>query len=174
MRRARLLAVACIAACAPAPDAGAAPRAAQAADSIVLERGVCFGFCPAYRVRVDAQGRVHFQSKNTGDQQRTAEDTIAPAQFKALLAEADRIGFARLPGEIQSDSTYGPVAATDHSTVIVELHTGAQLKRVRDYLGCRLDLRGQPGGPLVGLRQFESLIDSIAGSKQWARPANVR
>ena len=140
----------------------------------MLERGICFGFCPAYRVRVSAQGHVQFQSKNPGDEQRTAEDTIAPAQFRTLLDEAERIGFARFPADIQNDSTYCPMVATDQSTVTVELHTGTQVKRVRDYLGCAMNLRGQPNDPLASLRQFEALIDSIAGSKQWARPVNIR
>jgi hypothetical protein len=91
-----------------------------------------------------------------------------------LLDEAERVGFAGLPGEIQNDSTYCPMVATDQSTVTVELHTGAQTKRVRDYLGCAMNLRGQPNDPLAALRQFEAMIDSIAGSKQWARPANIR
>jgi hypothetical protein len=115
---------------------------------------------------------VRFASKNPGDDSRTAEDTIAPAQFRILSAEAGRASFARLPEEIQHDRRYCPQLATDHSTVTVAIYTGAQVKIVRDYLGC--DETGQAADALAALRRFESLIDSITGARQWARPARSR
>jgi hypothetical protein len=121
-------------------------------------------------------------NSNSGDAQsadsiileRVAEDTIAPAQFGVLTAEAERVGFARLPNDIQSDSTYCPMFATDHSSVTVAIYNRAQVKRVRDYLGCNTNTTGPAADALAGLRHFESLIDSLSGAKQWARPPQIR
>ena len=163
MRISTALALAALAAgCRPAQSAG--PAAPSAPDSIVLERGPCFGSCPTYRLSLARSGAVHFVSSSRGDVGREERGSITPAQFLALAAEAERIGFDQLPDNIR-ESRYCERMATDLPSADVSIFRGAAVKTVRDYLGC---FDGPPG-----LRRFESAIDSVAGSSRWVRPSAI-
>lgn len=166
MRITRLVVLAVLAAgCRPAPSAGPpAPSAQPAPDSIVLERGPCFGSCPTYRLALARSGAVHFVSSSRGDVGREERGSITPAQFQALASEAERIGFDQLPGNIR-ESRFCERMATDHPTADVSIFRGGAVKTVRDYLGC---FDGPPE-----LRRFESAIDSVAGSSRWVRPSAI-
>lgn len=164
MRITHLAVLAVLAAgCRPAPPAG--PAAAPAPDSIVLERGPCFGSCPTYRLTLARSGAVHFVSSSRGDVGREERGSITPAQFQWLAAEAERIGFDRLPDNIRESRQYCRQMATDHASANVSIFRGAALKTVRDYLGCH-------DGP-PELRRFEAAIDSVAGSSRWTRPSAI-
>ena len=157
--------LACIAAggcrhAAPAPATGQRVEP----DSIVLERGPCFGTCPIYRLSLTRAGGVRFHSRNPGDTARVETGTIAPEAFRALAAEAERIGFDRYPATIMGSAYCGQMA-TDMPTATVSLFRRGREKRVEDYHGCF-------GAPRE-LRQFEDSIDSVAGSRRWVRPSRL-
>jgi len=153
--------------------AGGAAAPAFAADSIVLERTLCFGTCPAYRLRVGSDGGVHFQSRNPGDQERVATDTVDAAGFEWLLGEAQRIGFHDLPERIGEDRDLCPQTATDHPSHITTIF-GERTNRVDHYTGCyALGAELRQVEALVRLRRFESAIDSVAGAARWIRPARL-
>jgi hypothetical protein len=103
------------------------------ADSIVLERSMCFGTCPAYRLRLSDSGEVRFESRNPGDEGRRVSDTIPASAFPALISRATSIGFFDLPSVISADSVLCHNRATDHPTVVVTIFAKAQTKRVEDY-----------------------------------------
>src|SRR5712691_4396264 len=128
-----LLALACTPSDGPGGRQGVVP---SPADSIALERSICFGTCPAYRLRLSDRGEVRFEAKNPGDEGRRATDTVAAATFPALISRASSIGFFDLPPEIAADSALCHNRATDHPTVIVTVFAKTQTKRVEDYLGC--------------------------------------
>ena len=153
-------------ACRPARPAGDDPAPAPAADSLSLERTVCFGFCPAYLVVLHADGAVRFENRNPRDSAFTAADTVSPDSVAALAAEAERIGFWSLPSEIMG-SEYCEHVATDHPGAIVNVWSSGRMKRVNDYHGCYNDR-------LSDLRAFEARIDSVAGASRWARPTTIR
>jgi hypothetical protein len=163
MRIARLAVLIVLAAgCQPAHSA--APGAASAPDSIVLERGPCFGSCPTYRLTLARSGAVRFVSSSRGDVGREERGSVTPAQYQWLVSEAERIGFDRLPDNIR-ESRYCERMATDHPSADVSIFRGATVKTVRDYLGCH-------DGP-PELRALESAIDSVAGSSRWVRPSAI-
>lgn len=153
-------------ACRSARPAGDDPAPAPAADSLSLERTVCFGFCPAYLVVLRADGAVRFENRNPRDSAFTAADTVSPDSVAALAAEAERIGFWSLPNEI-TGSEYCEQVATDNPSAIVTIWSSGRMKRVNDYHGCFDDR-------LSDLRAFETRIDSVAGSSRWARPNTIR
>jgi len=143
-----------------------------AADSIVLERSVCFGFCPAYRLTIHPNGAVHFVATPRGDSVQRA-DTIAPRNFARLVSEARQGGFFNLPRDIVRDTTLCAARATDHPTATVTIFRGDSTHTVVDYQGCYMDHSLGVAAPLRPLRRLESAIDSAAGSKRWldlARP----
>ena len=146
----------------------------SAPDSIVLERSICYGTCPAYRLRLSRAGEIRFESRNPGDEGRTAVDTVTAATLPTLVSRARSIGFFDSPARIQGDSILCPTVRTDAPTVVITVFTKDETRRVQDYLGCvdRVEHRVAP--QLERLRSFESEIDSALGSSRWVRPASRR
>jgi uncharacterized protein DUF6438 len=144
------------------------------ADSIVLERTMCYGTCPAYRLRLSNRGEIRFESRNPGDESRRAADTVSAGTFRALISRARSIGFFDFPSEIASDSVLCHTRWTDHPTVVVSVFAKAQKKRVEDYLGCYETRDRQVLPSIARLRSFEEEIDSALGSSRWVRPASRR
>ena len=140
----------------------------------MLERSMCYGTCPAYRLRLSDSGEVRFESRNPGDEGRRVTDSVAAAAFPALISRARSIGFFDLPSMIADDSVLCRNRATDHPTVIVTIFTKAQTKRVEDYLGCFETVEHEVLPPIARLRSFEVEIDSVLRSSRWVKPANRR
>jgi Domain of unknown function (DUF6438) len=163
-------------ACTPSDGASSARQGAvpSPADSIVLERSMCFGTCPAYRLRLSNGGEIRFESHNPGDEGRHAVDTVAAATFPTLISRARSIGFFDLPSEIAADSALCHNRATDHPTVVVTIFAKTQAKRVEDYHGCFETVEHEILPPIAHLRAFEVEIDSVLRSSRWVRPANRR
>jgi hypothetical protein len=145
-----------------------------ATDSIVLERSMCLGTCPAYRVRLSDSGEVRFESRNPGEEGQRAVDTVPATTFPVLVSTAKSIGFFDYPSKILGDSVLCRVAATDAPTVVITVFTKAQTKRVEDYLGCFETVAHKTPQAIVRLRAFEVEVDSSLGSSRWVRPANRR
>jgi hypothetical protein len=149
-----------------------APQTAP--DSIVLERTLCYGTCPAYRLSLTRHGIVSFESRNPGDTARRGRDTVSAGTFALLAATADSLSFASLPDTVANSRALCPDKATDHPTATVTIFRGAQTKHVVDYRGCFAASDHTPV-PVVGrLRRFEARIDSLAGSRRWVQPARRR
>lgn len=162
-------------ACTRAPEDSTPAATAEGSsrpDSIVLERTVCFGFCPAYRLSLSAAGDVRFermaQRGTAGD---TASGHIAPERLDSLLAQARAIGFFALPEDITPANQQAcPLAATDHPSAIVTISVGDTVKRVNHYHGCHAEQGMNPGDAYPRLTAFEAAIDSAAGVARWLDP----
>lgn len=163
-------------ACTPSDGTSSARQGAVPApmDSIVLERSLCFGTCPAYRLRLSGTGKISFESRNPGEGGRRAADTVAAATLPALISRARSIGFFDLPSEIAADSVLCHNRATDHPTVVVTIFAKTQTKRVEDYHGCFETVEHETLPAITRLRAFEVEIDSALGSSRWVRPASRR
>ena len=171
-----------LAACVPgrAPDAeggavaAAAGAGAASLDSLVLEREPCFGFCPVYRLRLAADGRVRFESRQRGDSGRVETDSLDPARVRALTDSAARIGLADFPERLMGSPLCGR-QATDMPTATVELHAPSGATRVVDYHGCfPTEADSAAARRVERLRAFEAMIDSVAGTARWLRPPGGR
>jgi len=137
------------------------------ADSLVLVRTRCFGFCPAYHLSLRADGSVTFVSLVPRDSNLTFLDSIAPDKVTWLVQQADRIGLAKLPPVIAEDSTLCTVRATDHPTVTVALYRPGMTTRVVDYRGCYAGPDLSVATSLARLRRFTGQIDSVARTARW-------
>jgi hypothetical protein len=133
------------------------------ADSVVLERGPCFGTCPVYRVTMTRTGGVHFVSLDTADTSQTISARVDPRRFTDLMGAFAFSDFFALPDTIERDRKYCPAQLTDQPTVTVSLFLPGRTKQVVDYYGCAW-------APWA-LRNVERAIDEATGSAQWARPA---
>ena len=112
------LALACTAPASRSTSSALPNAAAATLDSIRLERTLCYGTCPAYRLHLDREGRVRFLSLNPGDSGRIAQDSISPEALLFLQREAERIGFFALPDSLNGTPLCADWA-TDHSTATV-------------------------------------------------------
>ncbi len=142
-------------------------------DSIVLERTVCYGTCPAYRIGLDATGRTHFQSRNPGEELPPDTDSISSEGITFLQREASRIGFFALPPQLEGTDLCRD-RATDHPTATVTFFTAAGSHAVRDYHGCFERADHSVTTRVADLRTFERQIDGVTGSFRWVRPNRRR
>ena len=156
----------------PASDAPASVSTSDA-DSVVLERTMCFGTCPAYRLSVTRDGVVSFRSRNPGDT-TAATARVSPDAFTRLAAEAEPAGLFALPAKILGDSVLCSRARTDAPTVTTTLFAAGRVVSVARYAGCARPDAESPAAPLLRLRDYENRIDSVAGSARWVRPASRR
>ena len=141
-------------------------------DSIVLERTLCYGTCPAYRLRLAGSGHVVFESRNPGDSGRVASDRVTPDAVRGLVAQASAFGFDSLPDVIARERRFCMDQATDHPTATITLFREAGAKRVEDYHCCFNRSDHSVTNVIARLRQFEAAIDSTARSTRWVRPAS--
>lgn len=155
---------------APSVDAS---QAAVELDSIVLERGPCFGFCPMYRLVLDQSGRISYRNRG---EDHLHTDSVAPAAVARLVERAEEIGFFRLPERIMGDSALCSMVATDHPGVIVSIFSGSTSKTVDHYTGCNVEGRESPGPApaIVRLFALEEAIDSTAGVERWHQRRGTR
>jgi Domain of unknown function (DUF6438)/Protein of unknown function (DUF3221) len=146
----------------------------SAADSIVLERSMCYGTCPAYRLRLSRGGEIRFESRNPGDEGRSVADTVTAMTLPSLVSRARSIGFFELPREIAADSVLCKSRWTDYETVVVSIFARDGRWRVQDYSGCFDTVDRAVLPPIARLRSFEDEIDSVLRSSRWVRPVSRR
>ena len=166
-----LAAVGLAAACAPNGDVRTADVNVAVPDSIVLERTVCFGRCPAYRLRIAGNGAVFFQPIIPAGSPAT--DTIPVERVRSLAAALERADFNAFPDVIQQDGVYCAMEATDFPSALISVYRGTQSKTVNHYFGCRAtEERAQQR--LEVLRALPAQIDSAANAARWIRQVELR
>ena len=153
-----------------------APTQTQSA-RVVLERSVCFGFCPAYRVSLATDGVVRFEGLDSAAVRDSG--TISPDTVRALVARFEQAGFFAM------DSAYVPgepgcgAAATDNPYATLTAEIGGRRKTIRHYYGCIGVIPGErapggihpPIGAVVTLATLAAQVDSAAGTERWLQRA---
>src|SRR5213078_3422484 len=66
-------------------------------DTITLERTVCFGTCPAYKLTIKSDGNVRFEGRQFTKTKGTATGKISANQFRQLVNEFKKINYFTLP-----------------------------------------------------------------------------
>ena len=122
---------------------------------ITLERTVCFGACPEYKLTVYGYGTVVYEGKRFVkiEGKRTAE--IGEDKIRQLLSEFERIDYFSL------DDSYEELTATDMPSAYTSLKVDGKTKVVRHY-------HGDFGAP-EEFTTLEDRIDEIVNSDQWVR-----
>jgi hypothetical protein len=134
------------------------PREYEAADSIVLERGPCFGTCPVYRVTIARSGDVRFVFLQGADSGKVRQRHVDPKKFGGLVRVTLFAHFFALPDKIEGPA-YCPYPLTDLPSADVSLFLPNRRKKVADYGGCTW-------APFI-LRSIETAIDEEAGTRRW-------
>jgi hypothetical protein len=133
-------------------------REYEAADSIVLERGPCFGTCPVYRVSIARSGDVRFVFLHGADSGKVRQRLVDPDKFRGLVRVALFAHFFALPDKIEGPA-YCPYPLTDLPSADVSLFMPNRQKTVADYGGCTW-------APFI-LRSIETAIDEEADTRRW-------
>jgi hypothetical protein len=144
VRRRILLLVGCmwLVACA---QSGAISRG----DYVELERGGCYGKCPVYVVRVQADGTVHWHGARDVAVKGERTTNVNPADASALIEKFQTRRFWALQGRDTQDS--------DDETLITTARIGDREKRIQDIESTTPDW----------LRDLDRQIDRLADTHRW-------
>jgi hypothetical protein len=120
--------------------------------AISLRRTMCFGWCPAYSLKIFGSGRVEYIGESYvcafGSREARADAREVRRLVRAMIASG-YFGYSWRPGNF----------ATDSSTAITSLQHQGQSFEIRHYYG-------DSGAP-KWLRAMEGEIDRVAGAAQW-------
>lgn len=148
--------VACASAPKPAPpvlgNAGGDPTGPHVLMA-TIERTMCYGTCPAYKVSIYRDGTVEYAGDAYVKTRGAATGHISPdqvAELDALFAKAHYLDLA---------AAYDHVEMTDLPSVNTSYVLGDKHHAVEHYTGDR-------SAP-EGLRQVEAGIDRVVGIEQW-------
>lgn len=141
--------------------AGFASPAAAQVTSISYETTPCFGFCPIYRVTVNADGSGLFEGRRHSAFQGQRRFRITPAQFRAFVARLAPARPAR--GDIVYDRGTSCQGAgpppTDHPSIIVTWTEARRRQTLHFYTGCRNPAIRRALDEARGLLPIERLIN---------------
>ncbi len=141
--------------------------------SVTLERTMCFGWCPAYVLKIYADGTVTFTPEGTFAQRDGGPIPTFPLtskitndQLNLLFSEVKNINFFSLQKEYgkagrSKGSSNCPESWTDSPSAYITIIANGKRKRVSHYLGC------SGTRTLSDLERFEVGIDKIANTDQW-------
>jgi len=129
---------------------------------ITLERTVCYGFCPSYKLSIFEDGKVVYEGREFVKTKGRAEGRITKDELQQLLREFEKLDYANLADEY-SEGHNCPEAWTDSPSAITSLNRNGKVKRVLHYHGCRgLAILDQ-------LTALENKIDEVVNTKRWIK-----
>ena len=120
---------------------------------ITLERGPCFGACPAYKLTVYGDGRVVYEGIRFVAVEGTRTATIGKDKVRQLINEFQAIDYFSL------DDEYTHADATDLPSATTSITIHGQTKTIAHY-------HGDFSAP-EELTALEDEIDEIVSTKQW-------
>ena len=132
------------------PSTMLGPKAASPGPvEITLERTLCFGTCPDYKVTIRGDGTVTYEGRHFVRVTGTRTWMIDQAAVAALASEMQQAGYFDLQDEYVATITDAPTAWTS-------LTVGGRTKRIKDYVA------GPPK-----LKEIEAKIDQVSGVKEY-------
>jgi hypothetical protein len=137
-------------------------------EQVTLERTVCFGMCPAYRVTISSDGIVRFEGKSDVKVRGIRTKRIDAKALRELADEVARANYFDLLNQYASSKDGCPMSWTDNPSATTSVRTAHTTKTVYHNLGCREGANGSIGKSYPpALTSFEDAIDRIAGTAQW-------
>jgi len=122
---------------------------------ITLERTVCFGVCPEYKLTIYGNGTVVYEGKRFVRIEGKRTATISEDKIRELLSEFERVDYFFL------EDSYEEFMATDMPSAYTSLTIDGKTKTVRHY-------HGDFSAP-EEVTALEDKIDEIVDSNQWIR-----
>ena len=154
----------------PSNPSIAFPSGAPEDTTITLERGACYGSCPAYRVTVRGDGLVNFDTGSDSLEGTAAQVHLEYNGHNVLLpgrhtTRVDPASVTRLLGQLRRVRFFGLkneyfYSATDNPTQILSVRVGHARKTVTDYIGVKVGMPQE-------VRDLEDAVDEVAGTSRW-------
>jgi hypothetical protein len=118
---------------------------------ITLERTMCFGFCPVYRLSIYGNGKVVYEGRYYVRVEGARTTYIPKRKVRELVAEFERIGF------YDFDDQY-TIPATDFPSVLVSIDLEGRSKTIDMY-----------GAEAIAPEEIANLIKQIEEAVNVAR-----
>jgi len=134
---------------------------------LTLERTVCYGWCPSYKITVTGDGRVTYEGRKFVKNVGRRGKVLDPGSLQRLADEFRRLGYFNLRDHYASSEDGCPTVWTDNPSVITSVRVRGTTKTVEHYLGCQYEIDSRRGPYPEDLTAFENQIDEIVGTKQW-------
>ncbi len=120
-----------------------------------LERGVCFGKCPAFKVEIYNSGYAVYKGKSNTDKIGTYTARLSKDQLNLITAKAKEINFMSLENEYDNK---GVTDLPNHTTSVV-------INGVRKTVRRRVDYP-------QSIVTMENQIDAIVSEVIWTKSSN--
>lgn len=124
--------------------------------SIILERGICNGYCPVYSVTLFSNGTVLYKGEEFVKEMGIRHGSINESAYSTLLDRFRKEGF------FQMNDSYTAYMITDLPSAFLTVQIGDQEKRVDHY-------HGDTTAPDI-LDTLEDAVDMSGGVTRWTKP----
>src|SRR5262245_57590088 len=151
-------------AAASGPGAGASLSDTELREVVItLERGMCYGECPVYKVRITGDGRISYEGEMFVETQGNRTRKIPLAEVRNLVATFEKAGYFSIGQDYTYDNCqrnrFKRGYMTDASFVVTSIRRRGKTHRVAHDLGCRC---APPA-----LFDVEAAIDKVSQADQW-------
>ncbi len=128
---------------------------------ITLQRTVCYGTCPEYKLTIFSDGTVAYEGISSVKKEGMANGRISLKKLQDLVREFDKIHYFNLEDNYTPGNKVCPESMTDMPSAITSLTRNGKTKTITHYHGCR-GLK-----TLELLTQLENKIDAAVNISQW-------
>jgi hypothetical protein len=130
---------------------------------ITLQRTVCYGTCPEYKLTIFADGRVLYEGISYVKKEGKAWGRITRRQLEELILEFNKINYFSLADSYTPGTKVCPQSMTDMPAATTSLTRNGKSKTIVHYHGCRgLSVMDQ-------LTQLENKIDEAVNVNKWVK-----
>ena len=134
---------------------------------ITLERTVCYGPCPIYKLTIIADGTVTFEGRQNVKVKGLVKSRINRDDLRNLIAAFEAASYFSLNESYETQKDGCPEVWTDNPSAITSIRMNGKTKRISHYYGCQAG-----GGTSIypnGLTYLETKIDQIIGTDKWIK-----
>jgi uncharacterized protein DUF6438 len=144
-------------------------------DELTLERTLCYGTCPSYRLTIFADGRVEYEGRKFVKVEGNRTKRIPTSAVAELRVELGKVNYFALRDRYASQLDGCPIVWTDNPSAMTSVRRNGIVKTVHHYYGCReMDWGSTLGAPYPEyLADFEDRVDQIVDSGEWVRVASL-
>jgi hypothetical protein len=139
---------------------------------ITLERTMCYGPCPDYRLIIYGNGIVIFEGSAYVKIKKRIISKVLRSDVNKIVAKFEKYKYFSL-NEIYEKEKSCQVRATDNPTVITSLKLNNKFECIEHYFGCYTSniVDGNPvhSDSFMILSELENYIDEIINTNQWIK-----
>ncbi len=130
---------------------------------ITLQRTMCFGPCPDYKLTVNSNGAVTFKGGQFTNIKGMAKGKITLPNLKTIISAFEQADFFNLKNSYAQSSDGCGEIWTDNPSEIISIQIEGKNKTVLHYFGCAK----VAGNALERIVRLGQTIDKTTNSKRW-------